>query len=46
MAPLKSSIRGKLLEMHAAVLTAGTRVLALSTSKATPLECPNEIAAH
>ena len=40
MTPLKSSIRGKLLEMHAAALTAGTRVLALSTSKATPLECP------
>ena len=46
MTPLKSSIRGKLLEMHAAALTAGTRVLALSTSNATPLECPNEVAAH
>ena len=46
MTPLKSSIRGKLLEMHAAALTAGTCVLALSTSKATPLKRPNEKAAH
>ena len=46
MTPLQSSIRGKRLEMHAAALSAGTRVLALSMSEATSLEYPNEKAAQ
>ena len=46
MTPTQSIINAKVSEMHAAVPSAGARVLALLISEATSLEHPNQKAAH